>query len=98
MSQPPRIYCDRLSKNARRIFSAMDVELLDVPRGADLLWMRRNYELLQYHLDEGQLFNHIPDEFALIDKGELTTQLLACPDNDGGLRRDQFYPETYRLY
>ena len=47
MSQSPRIYCDRPSKNARRIFSAMDVELVQAPGEADLLWMRRNYELLQ---------------------------------------------------
>jgi len=98
MPQQPRVYCDPASVNARNIFAEMDVELVDVPGKADLMWMRRNYELLQYHLDEGQLFNHIPDEFALIDKGELTTHLLACAGDDASLHPRQFYPETYRLY
>ena len=94
------IFCDYRSKNAKAILAKLGLDFAERAMDADLVWMRRGYEGVQYILDEHQLLNHIPNERAMTNKGELTGHLKAF-DRRQKRREfvlDDFYPETYRLY
>lgn len=87
----PAFYLDRRSTNARRIFSGLDIDIVDDPARANLLWLRRGVEEALPRLRQDQLINHFCQEGAMINKGRLSQNLRAAGDID-------FYPESYRLY
>ena len=62
--------------------------------------MRSNYPQIYDQLQEYQLLNHIPNEDALVDKGNLTDHLTARSRTrtETDLPSNTFYPCTYRLY
>jgi len=78
----------------------LGLDFVETPNEADLIWMRRRYRGVQEILRKDQLFNHIPREGAMTDKGELTGHLKAFDRRQAtyDLSLDDFYPETYRLY
>ena len=94
------VYLDQSSSNARRILRKIGVPIAREPNQADMLWMRKGYKNLEPAEREFQLFNHIPKEFALTNKGRLTRLLndYAVQDPDEDVTLDVFYPESYRLY
>ena len=91
MKSRPSVFVDHRSINARRIIESLDVDLVDRPGDADLLWIRRGVHKHLPNLRRGQLFNHFINESAMINKGHLTAHLNAAG-------RPDFYPESYRLY
>jgi hypothetical protein len=96
----PVVYCDTASKNARSVFSQMDIDLVDTSRKADLLWLRRHYRYYYTHMKRHQVLNHIPGEGRIIDKGDLT-QTLRVYDatlTGSGITSADFYQESYCLY
>ena len=97
---PVSLYCDPASKTAAAIFKEFGFPFAESPDGADLLWMRKGYREIQYHLGPHQLLNHIPNETAITDKGHLTENLKR--HDDGQPRREfglrGFYQQTYCLY
>ena len=91
MPSRPSFYLDRKSTNARRILSTLDANLIEDPRRAHLLWLRRGVREALPALTRGQLINHFAEEGAMINKGRLTANLNASASTD-------FYPQSYRLY
>ncbi len=91
MPRRPAFFLDRRSTNARRIFSELDIDLVNDPGRANLVWLRRGVEQALPRLREDQLINHFYQEGAMINKGRLSENLNAVGDID-------FYPESYRLY
>lgn len=95
----PYLFCDKDSINARKILLELDVTPTQDPTRADMIWARKGYKNYFTILDDTQLINHIPNESAMTDKGELALNLHryaaisknACP-------LDTFYPETYCLF
>ena len=76
-AQPERtpIYCDPDSHNARAIFTAAGLPLVEDPAKADFLWIREGYKKFKDRLKPFQLLNHFPNERALTDKGHLAENL-----------------------
>lgn len=74
-AQPPAIYCDEASKNARTAFELGGYRLVEKPKHADLLWMRKDYRPFYNSLKPFQLLNHLPSERAVADKGFLAEHL-----------------------
>ena len=99
-TRPQALFVDTRSKNARAILSELGVSFTVNLASADLIWMRSNYPQIYDQLQEYQLLNHIPNEDALVDKGNLTDHLTARSRTrtETDLPSNTFYPCTYRLY
>ena len=94
------IFCDRGAKNARKVFQQRGYPLVHRPEEAELLWLRSLSRGLHTRMRADQLLNHIPREYRIIDKGNLT-QVLGSHDatrSTDGLRMADFHQESYRLY
>ncbi|MCP4981793.1 MAG: tubulin--tyrosine ligase family protein [Gammaproteobacteria bacterium] len=87
----PAFFVDYLSQNARQIFAAFDMDLVNHPSRANLVWLRRGLAEILPTLTRGQLINHFIHEGAMINKGRLTANLNTRRGID-------FYPDSYRLY
>ena len=94
------IFCDPHSPNAKEILTELGFPIAADPAGADLFWMRRVGEAFHQSLRECQLLNHLPNERALVNKGDLAHYLKIFDRTRpiGDLALSEFYPETYRLY
>ena len=99
-TRQPRIYCDKASVNAIRIFREMPVSLVDHAVRADMLWIRRGFSQLYNRLSRYQLLNHIPGEKQMVDKGRLTQalQTYSGSQTEFPFNLEDFYQQTYCLY
>lgn len=102
LAKAPAIYVDPESTNARRIFERGRFRVVGEPGEADLLWFRHkgDCEDLLATLKPFQLVNHLPNEYALADKGRLAETLYAYDrtQTKHELRIADLVQETYRLY
>lgn len=94
------MYTDPSSKNARAILEQAGWHSEPHPGLANFIWMRHGFQPLYDQLRADQLINHIPNEEALCDKGDLAAYLHAFDPVPHGydLRMSDFYSETYCLY
>ena len=94
------IFCDRGAKNARKVFQQKGFPLVHRPEAAELLWLRSLSGGFHTRLRADQLLNHLPREYRIIDKGNLTEVLKRrdASASAGELRMGDFYQESYRLY
>lgn len=98
----PTFYTDADSKHVGDLLERGTARRVDSPEGADLLWLRSRvrYKPLLGKLKPFQLLNHIPNEFAMADKGRLAETLYAYDrvhsDPDFGVK--DLVQETYCLY
>ena len=92
-------FFDARSKNARALLEG-DLQVVEQPEAADLVWLRGGHKKLAGRLRAGQLINYIPGESALIDKGYLSQYLKLHEPGEGDpdLELEDFYPETFCLY
>lgn len=94
------IYCDRDSQNARAIFTAAGLPLVEDAAKAELLWIREGYKKYKDRLNPFQLLNHFPNERAVTDKGYLAENLRKFDQvqtkYDFGVK--DLIQETYCLY
>ena len=94
------IFCDEASENAKSIFVEMGLDFVETPAHADLIWTWEEYKQPQSNLREYQLINHLPNEGAMTNKGNLLGHLKDFDRTQTiyDFSLSDFYQETYRLY
>lgn len=96
------IYCDKISTQAKKIFTKSGFEIKPNKAAGEILWIRKNFKKFLRHVGEKQLINHLPNESAMTTKGKLTENLkvqdqVAITKQQAFSSKD-FYQESYLLY
>lgn len=96
----PLVYCDKASKNAKRVFSEFQPTFPKSPLDADLLWMRKGYKPFMDKLLEFQLLNHLPNEREIVVKNLLTENLQRYNEIQSkfDFPLNYFYQDSYCLH
>ncbi len=102
MNPQSKIFTDKRSKNAIRIFTHYDFDLVSSAEKADLLWVRKESKQYAKSLQPFQLLNHFIHENILTNKGHITEALKHYEKNhiystDKSISMHDFFPETYCL-
>ena len=99
---PISIYCDKISTQARKIFTQSGFEVKSEQAASEILWIRKNFKKQLPQVNEKQLINHLPDESAMTTKGKLTENLKALDQITAASQQSfsskNFYQESYLLY
>lgn len=69
------IFCDKASKQARKIFLRSQFNTVDKKEDAQILWIRSKYKQALPDLAKEQIINHLPGEGEVTTKGKLTLNL-----------------------
>lgn len=100
--EPPTFYTDADSAHVGHVLTRGMYRRVEDPENADLLWLRSKvrYRPLLKTLKPFQLINHIPNEFAMANKGRLAENLYKYDRSQAGgvFGANDLVQETYCLY